>query len=173
MVVHTSGSADMEVLEGASSNYGVIYPLQTFTFRRMLTLRDVPLCISANSMENIVRLKSFAYSLSNNVNIVTTEQRRALHLAAVYANNFANFMVTVAQDLLLDNGIDPGMLVPLIKQTAFNTAAGYAFKMQTGPAIREDMDTLSLHLDMLSSHPEYREIYELITKNIIQHKKEL
>jgi predicted short-subunit dehydrogenase-like oxidoreductase (DUF2520 family) len=173
IVVHTSGSVSMDILQVASPNFGVIYPLQTFTLKKMLPFRNVPLCIEASSGEILLRIRSFADSLSRKVYMINSGQRRILHLSAVFANNFTNFMIAISQELLKQNSIDFGILEPIIRQTARNMVSGDAFKLQTGPAIREDMETISLHLDLLSSHPEYKEIYDLITQNIIQHKKKL
>jgi predicted short-subunit dehydrogenase-like oxidoreductase (DUF2520 family) len=171
LIVHTSGAVNMGVLQNVSLNAGVIYPLQTFTTGKMLSFRTIPLCIEASSPENLLLISSFAESLSENVYAVNSEQRLALHLSAVFANNFTNFMVAISQELLKENGIDPGILISIIRQTAANAVSGDVFTLQTGPAVREDMETLRLHLEMLSKHPEFREIYDLMTRNIIQHKK--
>ncbi len=82
-------------------------------------------------------------------------------------------MIAISQQLLKENEIEPGILEPLIRQTAKNSISGDAFKLQTGPAIREDMETIRLHLELLSTHYDYKGIYDLITRNIIQHKKKL
>jgi predicted short-subunit dehydrogenase-like oxidoreductase (DUF2520 family) len=173
LILHTSGSVKMDILQKASSNFGVIYPLQTFSTGKMVSFRTVPLCIEANSVENMLLLRSFADSLSENVCTINSEQRKFLHLSAVFASNFTNFMVAISQELLRENGIDPGILEPIIRQTAGNAKSGDVFKLQTGPAAREDMETIRLHLELLSNHPDYKEIYDLITQKIIQHKKEL
>jgi predicted short-subunit dehydrogenase-like oxidoreductase (DUF2520 family) len=170
LIVHTSGTVDMNILKGASSNVGVIYPLQTFAADKILPFRKVPLCIEASSGENFRMLRSFADSISEKVYPISSQQRRILHLAAVFANNFPNFMVAISQELLRENGIEPGILEPIIRQTAGNAGSGDAFKMQTGPAVREDMETIRKHLELLSTHSDYKEIYDLITRSIIQQK---
>ena len=173
LIVHTSGSVKMEILRDVSPKFGVIYPPQTFTVHKLLPFRTVPLCIEASSVKNLHLLKSFADSLSEKVYTINSDQRRVLHLSAVFASNFTNFMVAISQELVLENGMDFGILRPIIRQTAGNASSGDIFKMQTGPAVREDRETIRQHLDMLSSHPDYKEIYDLITRNIIQRKKKL
>jgi predicted short-subunit dehydrogenase-like oxidoreductase (DUF2520 family) len=168
--VHTSGSVDMKILREVSGNVGVIYPPQTFTEKKLLNFRFVPLCIEAGSPPELKRLRVFAESLSEKVYIINSGQRRILHLSAVFASNFTNFMLAISQEILLENGMDPGILEPIILQTAANASSGDVFVLQTGPAVREDRETISNHMEMLSAHPEYREIYELITRNIIQRK---
>jgi len=173
LLVHTSGSVDMDILGMAATNYGVIYPLQTFRTDRRISFRNVPLCIEASSDENLRRLKAFTDSISHRVFKLDSDQRRVLHLAAVFASNFSNFMVAISQDLLRNKGIDPLILEPLVKYTARNSESPSVFDFQTGPAIREDMETIAMHLDMLSAHPDYKEIYSLITQDIIKHKKKI
>ena len=171
LVVHTSGSVGMNVLTSASTRYGVIYPPQTFTTRRLLNFRLVPLCIEASSEEVHALLISFAGSLSERVYSINSEQRKILHMAAVFANNFTNFMYVIAQDLLQENKMDFGMLEPIIRLTAERASSGNAAEMQTGPAARGDKDTMREHLELLSSHPDYKEIYELISLRIVQQHK--
>jgi predicted short-subunit dehydrogenase-like oxidoreductase (DUF2520 family) len=170
LIVHTSGTVEMDILKKVSPDYGVVYPPQTFTGRKLLGFRKVPLCIEANSEKNLALLRTFAESLSENVYTIGSRQRRILHLSAVFAGNFTNFMIAVSQELLLENGMDFKILEPIIRQTAGNASSGDVFKLQTGPAVREDMQTIAEHLELLSNHPGYRDIYELITRNIIQRK---
>lgn len=171
LIIHTSGSMKMDVLRGVSANFGVIYPPQTFTSHTLLRFRKVPLCIEASSGKNLHLLKYFADSLSEKVYAINSDQRRLLHLSAVFASNFTNFMVAISQELVLENGMDFGILEPIIRQTAGNASSGDVFKLQTGPAVREDRETIREHLKLLTNHPDYKEIYDLITRNIIQHKK--
>jgi predicted short-subunit dehydrogenase-like oxidoreductase (DUF2520 family) len=172
LIVHTSGSVGMEVLEDVSPNIGVIYPPQTFTAGRLLSFRTVPLCIEANSGVNLQRIRTFAETLSKKVYVINSDQRKVLHLSAVFASNFTNFMIAVSQQLLLENGLDFGILGPIIRQTAANAASGDVFGKQTGPAIREDRETLRKHRKLLENHPGYQEIYDIITRHIIKRKNE-
>ncbi|MGA2823091.1 MAG: DUF2520 domain-containing protein [Bacteroidales bacterium] len=171
LIIHTSGSVKMGILRKVSENFGVIYPPQTFTDHKLLNFRMIPLCIEASSGKNLLLLKSFADSLSEKVYMINSDQRRILHLSAVFASNFNNFMVAISQELLLENGMDFRILEPIIRQTAGNASSGDVFKMQTGPAVREDRETIREHLQLLSNHPDYKKIYDLITRNIIQRKK--
>jgi predicted short-subunit dehydrogenase-like oxidoreductase (DUF2520 family) len=148
----------------------VIYPPQTFTGHPLLRFRTVPLCIEASSEKNLLTLKTFAGTLSEKVYNLNSGQRKILHLAAVFASNFTNFMMSISQELLLEKGLDFGILEPIIRQTARNASSGDIFGMQTGPAVREDRETIRQHLEMLANHPDYKEIYDLITRKIIERK---
>ena len=171
LVVHTSGSVGINVLARSSTRYGVIYPPQTFTIQRMVNFRSVPLCIEASSAQTGNLLSTFAASLSDRVYRIDSGQRKILHMAAIYANNFTNFMYVISQELLQENGMDFGMMGPIIRQTAARASSGNPEELQTGPAVRGDMHTIREHLSLLSGHPDYKEIYELITKSIIQREK--
>ena len=171
LVVHTSGSVEMNILAQVSTRFGVIYPPQTFTKLPLVNFRSVPLCIEASSVKTGELLSAFAASLSDRIYRIDSDQRKILHLSAVFANNFTNFMYVISQDLLRENGMDFGMLEPIIRLTAARASSGNAAEMQTGPAVRGDRDTIREHLALLSGHPEYKEIYELITKRIIQRGK--
>jgi predicted short-subunit dehydrogenase-like oxidoreductase (DUF2520 family) len=170
LMVHTSGSVGMDILQKASQNYGVIYPPQTFTAGKLIPFRKIPLCIEASSKINLEILRSFADSISDKVYEINSEQRRVVHLSAVFASNFSNYLISVSEELLREKGIDFGILEPIIRQTARNTLKGDVFTLQTGPAVRGDQETIRQHLELLSSHPDYKEIYDLITRTIIQHK---
>ena len=171
LIVHTSGTAELDILLSSSENTGVIYPPQTFTSRRIRSFRSVPLCIEANSPRSLEILHAVAGSLSDKIYPMNSAQRRIVHLAAVFANNFTNFMYCISQDLLLEKDLPFGILEPIIRQTAKNVSSGDIFRLQTGPAVREDFGTIATHQKLLSSHPEYRELYNLITNIIIQQKK--
>ena len=169
IIVHTSGSVDLDVFKGRFKNYGVIWPLQTFN-RKPLSFRHVPLCIESNNKDNLKILKAFALSLSTIVQPCTSDERKILHVAAVFASNFTNYMYSIAEELLDEYKIDHRLLNPIIRQTVENSYLGNNFKMQTGPASRGDSETIQKHLVLLSSLPDYQSVYESITQGIIKQK---
>lgn len=171
LLVHTSGSTGISCLEGRSENYGVLYPLQTFSVSRPSGFSGVPLCIESNSREGEEKLLSLGRRMGGNVHLITSAQRKVLHMTAVFASNFSNFMYAIAEDLLLKHDIPFSLLRPLILQTARNSRHEDIFKRQTGPAIREDGIVMDEQMEMLSKDEDYREIYELISKSIIKYKQ--
>jgi len=126
--------------------------------------------VEASSPEVEKLLVGLAGMLSSNVNVISSEQRKILHLTAVFAGNFTNYLYAIAEDLLLQNKIPFELLQPLIRQTASNITHSDIFKLQTGPAVREDKAILEKHLSMLNDQPAYRKIYDIISKQIVQHK---
>jgi predicted short-subunit dehydrogenase-like oxidoreductase (DUF2520 family) len=172
LVVHTSGSVRIEILQSSSRNIGVIYPPQTFSKDHPVSFTGVPVCIEANTIENVRLLKDLIAQLSKEVYLVTFEQRKMIHLAAVFASNFTSFFYSIAEELLSAEGIDAGILRPIIRKTADNSKYQDIFRLQTGPAVREDYPIMKTHLDLLKKQPEYRDIYESISNMIIRKKHE-
>ncbi|NQV02972.1 MAG: DUF2520 domain-containing protein [Bacteroidia bacterium] len=170
IVVHTSGSLGMEVLRQTSNQTGVLYPLQTFRKGKLISFYRIPICVEANlpAVEKV--LIGLAEQLSSNVHVINSEQRKILHLTAVFAGNFTNYLYAIAEDLLHQYNIPFELLKPLIKHTAANIRYSDLFSLQTGPAIREDTAIIEKHLKLLENQKSYQEIYNLISKQIIQYK---
>jgi len=171
VVVHTSGTVPMDVLKNTSKNYGVLYPLQTFSKEKKVNLKTVPVCIEASNAATSTTLQYFAKSFSGNVQKVNSEQRRIIHVAAVFACNFSNHMYAVAEGILKKNKLSLDLLQPLIAETAEKIKHNSPVKMQTGPAVRGDKKTMLAQAKLLSD-PENKKLYQLISKGISHlHKK--
>lgn len=164
LIVHTSGSVGMSVFKGFKL-CGVFYPLQTFSKENPIAFDGVPLCVEGNSREVVEVLLQFGRQLSNKVEELTSQQREVLHLAAVFACNFSNYMYDVAYDLTSKNKIDFSILLPLINETANKIKNQVPKAAQTGPAKRNDQKIIAKHLTMLENNPN-KELYQLITKLI-------
>lgn len=172
LIVHTSGNAPLEALP-KSMRRGVFYPLQTFSRERLLNLREVPICIEAEHPEDLQFLRKVAGSLSEQVREVTLEERRHLHLAAVFANNFTNHCCQVAHELLKQKALPFELLLPLIRETTDKLREMAPYEAQTGPARRNDQKTLSQHQSLLKNSIQ-SDIYTVLTKSIQQtYAKEL
>lgn len=172
-VVHTSGSINMDVFEGKVINHGVLYPFQTFTKNVPVIFNKVPLCVEANSPENLEKLIDFAHNLSDIVKVINSDERSILHLSAVFACNFTNHMFYLAQKIVQDKGLDFEILKPLIKETVSKIDNLSPQDAQTGPAVRNDYNVIEKHLKMLEDIPEIRDIYSIISKSISTwHKKD-
>lgn len=172
LIVHTAGSVPMSVLEGFSNNYGVFYPLQTFSKSRMINFSNIPICIEANHPANLMKLEALGKRLSVSVNQINSEERKTLHLAAVFTNNFVNHLYAVGADILHNKKLDFDLLKPLIAETAAKINDIQPLEAQTGPAKRYDTTIIDAQLNMLESQPEYRKIYSFVTESIFQlHQK--
>ena len=163
LVVHTSGFSALETLQNTSRK-GVFYPLQSFTKGKDVAFSTIPICIEATNINDEKLLKELAKKLSNSVYVINSEQRKALHVAAVFVNNFTNYMYKIGDEICKKNEIPFEILQPLIVETAKKVAEISPEKAQTGPAIRADSETIKNHLFLLNDHE--KEIYNLMTKSI-------
>jgi predicted short-subunit dehydrogenase-like oxidoreductase (DUF2520 family) len=165
LVVHTSGATDLHVLS-SFANYGVLYPLQTFSKSRPVDFSKIPLFVEANSPQVLDELKRIASGLSPLIYEATGDQRKTLHLSAVFACNFVNHLYALGNQVLQDNGLDFAMLRPLILETAEKVQHDLPLNVQTGPAVRDDQQTLLKHLELLEDKPQLQEIYQTLSKSI-------
>jgi predicted short-subunit dehydrogenase-like oxidoreductase (DUF2520 family) len=166
LLVHTAGSIPMNVWEGKTSRYGVFYPMQTFSKQREVDFRVVPFFIESNSSEDTELLKAIASVLSEKVYEATSEQRRSLHLAAVFTCNFTNHMYALAAELLKKYDLPFNAMLPLIDETARKVHELEPKQAQTGPAVRYDENVINKHLEMLAGEPEMQELYRLVSESI-------
>ncbi len=169
IVAHTSGNAGMEVFGNNPTAAGIFYPLQSFSIRRKADISTVPFCIEAGSENAGTTLFQLASSLSGSVQYIDSEQRRLLHLAAVFANNFSNQCFAIADAWLKQHELSLDLLRPLIAETASKVLDHPPAEMQTGPAIRGDQAVMNTHIRMLRKHPEWQKIYTLLSESITQH----
>jgi len=171
--VHTAGCIPMNEFEGFTSKYGVFYPLQTFSKNKPVDFSQIPICIEASNIEVQQQLLEIGKLISEKTYLVNSEHRKKLHLAAVFACNFTNYMYDVASEILEDSGFLFEIIQPLIAETAEKTKIMNPFEAQTGPAVRMDEKTISRHLIMLNKRTEFKKIYKLLTKGIYnRHKKQ-
>lgn len=165
LVVHTSGSTPIQALS-SQNRQGVFYALQTFTQNSQPDFANIPFLIEANNQPDEALLLQLAGKLSAHVSVASTPQRQALHVAAVFANNFTNHLAVLAKQLLEQHHLPYDLLKPLILQTAINITQNNPELVQTGPAIRGDERTIHIHEQLLKDYPEWLTIYQLFTKSI-------
>ena len=169
LLVHTAGSIPMSIWKGHAERYGVFYPMQTFSKQREVDFKEIPFFIEAKRPEDVELLKAIAATLSDKVFEADSEQRKSLHLAAVFICNFTNHMYTLAADLLEKYNLPFDVMLPLIDETARKVHELKPSDAQTGPAIRYDENVINNHLTMLADAPALQEIYKLISKSIHEH----
>ena len=117
-------------------------------------------------------LQKLAKSISDNVNKINSEQRKTIHLAAVFACNFSNHLYTIASEILENNKLSFDILKPLIEETALKIKNNHPSQMQTGPAIRGDKKIMDQHLKLLSKDKKLQTIYKLMSQSIIDSSKQ-
>lgn len=171
IVVHTSGTQPMQVLETCCKRTGVFYPLQTFKKEVKINLKTVPFCIEGSDNDVINELRKLASSISDVVETINSEDRAMLHLAAVFACNFTNHLLAVSKDICDSSKLPFSLLNPLINQTIENALTHDPVKVQTGPAVRRDENIMKVHLEKLKNSEDYYNLYKLISSSIINLNK--
>lgn len=164
IVCHTSGSAPIEAL-GRHPRSGVFYPLQTFSKDAEVNMAEAPFFIEASDDATLDALMALARLISRRVAQADSSQRAILHVAAVFACNFANHLWAISSDILAEHGMGLDVMRPLLQATLDKAMSMPPALAQTGPAARRDTAVMQKHIDMLS--PEYAEIYRLLSQSII------
>jgi predicted short-subunit dehydrogenase-like oxidoreductase (DUF2520 family) len=165
IVVHCSGILPASILK-TNANYGVFWPIQTFSETRTLDFNEIPIAIEASDEENKRILEVVADTLGQKAIMVNEGQRQHLHLAAVFVNNFSNHLFSLMHDFLGKNHLDFKYLLPLISETAEKLKVLSPAEAQTGPASRGDENSMEIHRKILVNEPKLLEIYDLISKSI-------
>jgi predicted short-subunit dehydrogenase-like oxidoreductase (DUF2520 family) len=168
VLAHTSGSVPLTDLQFAATiNIGVFYPLQTFTKSKKVDFKQTPIFIESNNQETEVALQMLAKAISNQVKKIGSEERKALHVAAVFASNFTNYMLTLSKEVMQKNWLEYDWLKPLIAETITKSLQLGPENAQTGPAMRGDLEILDKHFEFLKDDPSKAEIYKIISQHII------
>jgi predicted short-subunit dehydrogenase-like oxidoreductase (DUF2520 family) len=167
LLVHTSGSKPLSALDKAKGSTGVFYPLQTFTKNRKIEFEEIPFFIESQDADSEKRLIAMAKSISKKVSKISSEERKVLHLAAMFAANFSNHMLTLAKEIMFKHGQNFDQLKPLIAETLNKSLSIGPENAQTGPARRGDLQILDAHMEMLKDDPEVAEIYRTISQHIV------
>jgi predicted short-subunit dehydrogenase-like oxidoreductase (DUF2520 family) len=164
-LVHTAGSVSMDMLKDSSARYGVLYPLQSFR-KEMQTAAEFPLLIDAGTENDLQLLAEIAAGLSKTVIPANDAMRMKYHLGGVFVNNFSNHLFALAESWCHSEGIDFRLLHPLIQETCSRLEYASAEILQTGPAIRNDTETIKKQLGLLRSYPGLSRVYEMLTRSI-------
>jgi predicted short-subunit dehydrogenase-like oxidoreductase (DUF2520 family) len=171
LVVHTSGTASIDTLD-AKNRKGVFYPLQTFSKNKDVDFSVIPICLEAENTFDFRVLDTVAKSISKAVFPINSEQRKALHVAAVFVNNFTNHLYQIGQEICEENKVPFEILKPLIQETADKINTLNPTEAQTGPAKRNDSTTIEAHLEYLTNENQ-KNIYKILTQSIQNNGKEL
>lgn len=165
LIVHTAGSMPMDILP--SCRRGVFYPMQTFSRQKKVDFSTIPCFLEAQSADDLALLHQFAASITDSIYNMGSNDRRYLHLAAVFCCNFANHCYAIGAELLKEHGNIPfEVMLPLISETASKLYHLSPAEAQTGPAVRWDNNVIDKQITLLSSQPQWQEIYRLISQSI-------
>ncbi len=173
MLIHTSGSQPLSLLGyAATPNIGVFYPLQTFSKANKIDFKEIPIFLESENSETEKVLHAMAKAISKNFFKITSQERKALHVSAVFAANFTNHMLLIAQELMRENNLSFDWLKPLIAEMINKSLTIGPENAQTGPARRGDFEILDKHLEFLSGDEQVAELYKLISQHIVDQYQE-
>lgn len=169
-VASTAGSVMLSELSQYFSHCGVLYPLQSFTMKTKPDARNIPFCLEGTDSETNNKLMSVALLISNDVRFVNSEQRLILHMAAVFVSNFSNHLFAIANRIIQQSDLEFNILWPLIYETVNRLRECKPEEVQTGPAVRNDSQTIEKHLVLLDHYDNknFKKIYELISRSILE-----
>ena len=162
----------MDALQAAHPSCGVLYPLQSMSKERSLSMKEVPLLIEGSSTEVTAMIRELAEGMSDEVHERSSDQRLIIHTAAVFANNFTNHMIRISEQMLAEAGESSQLIIPLLRETFGKAEAMGAAAAQTGPAIRGDSESMRKHLEILERYPEWKKLYTFISQDIGRSRKD-
>jgi len=171
LVVHTSGTVSINSLD-SKNRKGIFYPLQTFTKNKTVDFSQIPICLEIENDSDFELLENLAKTISNTVFKINSIQRKALHVSAVFVNNFVNEMYRIGNEICEENKVPFEILKPLILETVNKVMNLSPKEAQTGPAKRNDTQTIEAHLNFLSNE-NHATIYKILTQSIQNNGKEL
>ncbi len=164
----TSGTVSCQCLKDYAEQYGVIYPLQTFTKSQDMRKLEVPLCLESDfAGEHKTLMWELSRELSPTCYEVSEAQRAKMHVAAVFACNFSNAMYQIAYKLLKENGLPFEILLPVLRQTVEKVSQMTPAEAQTGPAVRGDVNVMRAQISTLSDD-RLKELYRLVSELIME-----
>ncbi len=166
LFLHTAGSMGMDVWQGRVSRYGVFYPMQTFSKERVVDFQELPVFLEASDEATMSEMWQLAESISQHVYALTTAERKYLHLAAVFACNFANHCYALSADILAQHGLPFSVMLPLIDETARKVHTIAPSEAQTGPAVRWDENVIKMQGGLLQDNPMVQHLYEQMSESI-------
>lgn len=168
VVAHCSGVKPLSELDEQGRGQGVFYPLQSFSGDAFPDWSSIPICIEGSDQHSQEELRALAGELSDTVRELGEDERKQLHVAAVFACNFSNHLYAIARKLLQEKGIDYELLRSLILHTARKGVEQDPTEAQTGPASRGDRETMQEHLALLEGNPDLYELYSLLSQRIMK-----
>ena len=166
LLVHTAGSIDMDVIK--ANRRGVLYPMQTFSKFKKVDFNNIHCFIEAENINDLNIINQLATSISDCVHQTDSQKRKILHLAAVFACNFANHCEAIAEKILQDYDISFEVMKPLIKETFDKIMTTSPKVVQTGPAARNDKNVMDMHAKILQQRygSQIETLYKQLSNSI-------
>lgn len=164
--IHCAGSQSLNLLQATGINTAVVWPLYSINKSKLPQSRNVPLLIEASGDFASTKAKAFAALISDSITQVNYAQRQYLHLSAVMVNNFTNHLLAIGAGICAEHSLSYDLLKPIIEQTFTSAIMHSPADLQTGPAVRNDVRTMDVQVQLLQTHPEWENVYRAISNSI-------
>jgi predicted short-subunit dehydrogenase-like oxidoreductase (DUF2520 family) len=166
IVVHTAAAVSKTILQNVTGHYGVVYPLQSLR-KTSGYIPVIPVFIDGSDEKTLNSINQFSNTVFEKTTIANDDERLKLHVAAVLVSNFTNHLYALADYFCGEEKLDFNSLLPLMHESVERLNTNKPLAMQTGPAVRSDLVTIETHLDLLENYPHIKEVYDLLTRSII------
>lgn len=168
IIAHTSGAMSISELGYAPTEHlGVFYPLQTFSKGKAVDWKHIPILTEAETKICSDALETLGKSISSRVLSINSVKRQEIHLSAVFASNFTTYILSLSEQILAERKLDFDLLKPLIAETINKCFDLSPYDALTGPARRGDMETLNRHIQMLEGNQSQKEVYKILSQQIL------
>ncbi|MEN9340434.1 MAG: hypothetical protein RIQ62_1746 [Bacteroidota bacterium] len=171
-VIHTSGSLPSDLFIDTAAVSACLWPVYSIQKDNLTQIENIPLVASCHQEEAIPQLRLMASAISEEIYTLNDQQKEIAHLAAVFANNFTNHLLGIANELLVGYNIPKKLLEPMTRATIEQAFRMNPFDLKTGPAIRNDEKILQKQGRQLVEHPLWQHIYEAMSTSIQETKKQ-
>lgn len=166
IVAHTSGVLSWDKMDEGIEHRATFYPVQTISKERELDWKKMPLVIGAETETAKSKLEELAKKLGGETYELNDSQKKQLHLAAVFANNFVNHFWEISKSLCEQEKIPSEILTAIRKETLAKFLDPKIVNSQTGPALRGDSQTMESHRELLNKDSALESIYKQVSNHI-------
>jgi predicted short-subunit dehydrogenase-like oxidoreductase (DUF2520 family) len=170
ILLHCSGLKSSAILQKTARHYGVFWPVQTL-------IKNVPnsfppsIIYTAHNIYVEETLNNMARICSSSYEKRSDEEREKIHLAAVVVNNFCHHLLTLAKEFCSHHQLDFSVLNNLLTETVHKAMSDTSGRnIQTGPAVRNDTQTMERHMQILENDVLLKDLYHMISQSIQQKK---
>lgn len=164
-MVHTSGAHASGILAGDGPKASM-HPIQTVrTGAEPEVFHGIHVSLEGDPAL-VDMLKPLVTDIGALPLMVNAEQKKAIHLAAVMVSNFTVALHLLADDVLMESGVETSsatLFRALMDQTLANVRDVGAMDARTGPAVRADLETIRAHLEVLDGQPSATAAYKALS----------
>lgn len=168
---HTSGALSTDIFPEAynSELIASVHPIQTFdklSFENNGLLKKIYFGIEGKA-EGLKAAEHIVTALDSSYIIIPKDKKILYHSACVVSSNFLVTLINIASEIMGSIGVEKSrtfeIFRPIIERTLSNIGHDGLVKSLTGPFDRNDIDTISKHLDSINKElPSLIPFYTLL-----------